>query len=31
MRRRTVGEKVKLLLESQGKQRTVVVTLRDLA
>jgi len=31
MSRRAVGEKVKLLLESQGKQRTVVVTLRDLA
>ena len=31
MRRRSVGEKVKLLLESQGKRRTVVLTLRDLA
>ena len=31
MRRRAVGERVKLLLESHGKRRTVVVTLRDLA
>jgi C-terminal processing protease CtpA/Prc len=31
MRRRPVGEKVSLRIESQGKQRTVVVTLRDLA
>jgi C-terminal processing protease CtpA/Prc len=31
MRRRAVGDKVKLLLESEGKRRTVVVTLRDLA
>jgi hypothetical protein len=31
MRRRAVGEKVKLLLESHGKRRTVVATLRDLA
>lgn len=31
MRRRAVGDKVKLLLESQGKRRTAVLTLRDLA
>jgi hypothetical protein len=31
MRRRAVGDKVKLLLESQGKRRTVILTLRDLA
>jgi S1-C subfamily serine protease len=31
MRRRAAGERVKLLLESHGKRRTVVVTLRDLA
>jgi hypothetical protein len=31
MRRRPVGDRVKLLLESNGKRRTVVVTLRDLA
>jgi hypothetical protein len=30
MRRRPVGDKVSLLLESQGQQRTVVITLRDL-
>jgi len=31
MRRRPVGDHVKLLLESNGKRHTVVVTLRDLA
>jgi hypothetical protein len=31
MRRRPIGDKVTLVLESQGQQRTVVVTLRDLA
>ncbi len=30
MRRRPVGDKVSLLLESEGKQRTAVVILRDL-
>ncbi|HXR40187.1 MAG TPA: aspartyl protease family protein [Terracidiphilus sp.] len=30
MRRRPVGDKVSLLLESEGKQRTAVITLRDL-
>jgi C-terminal processing protease CtpA/Prc len=31
MRRRPVGDKVSLTVESQGKTRTVIVTLRDLA
>jgi len=31
MRRRPVGERVSLRLQSQGKERTVVVTLRELA
>jgi hypothetical protein len=31
MRRKPIGTKVKLLLESDGKQRTAVITLRDLA
>jgi C-terminal processing protease CtpA/Prc len=30
MRRRSPGEKIALLLESRGQQRTVIVTLRDL-
>jgi hypothetical protein len=30
MRRRPVGDKVSLLLESEGKQRTAVITIRDL-
>jgi hypothetical protein len=30
LRRRSPGEKVSLLLESRGKQRTVILTLRDL-
>jgi len=30
IRRESVGDKLTLLLESEGKQRTVVVTLKDL-